>query len=166
VLSGSIRSARQAVFIPKDPMSKSASHTQAFAGAPLSTKQGETRHPRGHALSVLARLPAALRTRLGGLTAGERVKDLDRRLRGQVFVKVVIDLDHCESDGGSVFDHKSVCDGASRSGRTGGVAAGTETFDLDQGEFPILGSLPVLQSTQMTRDGYRSARTTIVSRPM
>jgi hypothetical protein len=39
-------------------------------------------------------------------------------------------------------------------GLTRGVATGTEAFDLDQGELSILGGLSVLQSAQMTRDGY------------
>lgn len=49
-------------------------------------------------------------------------------------------------------------------GLTGGVATGTETFDLDQGELSILGSLSVLQSTQMTRDGYVEQRRNATSK--
>ena len=62
---------------------------------------------RGHSLGVLAGLPAALRTRLGGLTTTQSVQDLDSGFGGQVLVKVIVDLDHC----GNHSEVASVCAG-------------------------------------------------------
>lgn len=80
----------------------------------------------GEAGRVLAGVAAGERASLGDLAGGgaglEVLEQLDDRLGGQVLVVVVVDLDH------------------------GGVDAGTETLDLDEGEETVSGGLALLDA--------------------
>lgn len=88
-------------------------------------------------LAVFTRVAAAegpgggdLDTRGGGLGGGglEGLEEFDSGLGGQILVVVVVDLDH------------------------GGVDAGAEAFDLDEGEETVLGGLALLDA-EVVGDG-------------
>ena len=110
---------------------------------------------RSHSLSVLAGLSRTLGTGLGRLASSKGVENLDRRLGRQVFVKVVVDLDHCELEGDdrcSATPKVFLVD-AWLCELTRGVAACSKTFNLYQSELSILGGLSVPNSSKMTRHG-------------
>lgn len=83
-------------------------------------------------VAVLARLPAAEGSRGGDLGIGvgggllESREELLDGLGGEVLVVVVVDLDH------------------------GGVDAGAEALDLDEGEEAVLGGLALLDAEVLT----------------